>query len=290
MLDEILLVVHTYVIIKLHTYTYVRIYVCIYVVYMIMYGLHMYVDIDSLVVSKEEFEKYNHVGKAFIVLQTKMRALLKNADCVDLRNACIAQIQNPGGADLSQELVDKIAITENNDDLFKLLIRTPYWNWIDIRILEMMVVASNSSQALQLLENYKAAVFSKRLIDLLPNVPSKEVKQKYHAKVVTKINKDHNEITVADLLEFQSQLEAVIMDIKKGVCILEHLEQGCVEAHWYIPRNCVDGAYQNAKLKCFHFNDLHLQYLKIGCYPVIHNPLVSPDTVAQVPSPPVNIG
>ena len=245
---------------------------------------------DSLVVSKEEFEKHDDVGISFIVLQTNMRALLKKADCVDLRRACIAQRHNPGGAELSEELLDKISVIESNDDLLDLLIRTPYWSWIDIRILEVMVVASKSSHALQLLKNYKAAVFSKRLIDLLPNVPSMEVKEKYYAKIITKIKKDHDEITIADLLKFQSQLEAVIMDIKKGACILAHLEQGCVEAHWYIPTNCVDRAYQNAKLKCYHFNDLHLQYLKIGCYPVIHNPLVSPDTVAQVPSPPAKIG
>ena len=242
---------------------------------------------DSLVVSKEEFEKHDDVGKSFIILQTKMRALLQKANYGDLRRACIAQMHNPGGADLSQELIQRILTIDNIDALLDLLVCTPYWSWIDIRILEMMVVASGSSQALQLLENYKAAVFSKRLIDLLPNVPSKEVKDKYYAKVVTKIKKDHNEVTIADLLKFQSQLERVIMDIKKGVCMLEHLEQGCVEAHWYIPTNCVDRAYQNAKLKCYHFNDLHLQYLKIGCYPVIHNPHF---IVPQVPSLPVKIG
>ena len=219
-----------------------------------------------------------------------MRSLLKKSDCGDLRRACIAQMHNPGGAELSEDLVDKISIIENNDDLFDLFVRTPYWSWYDIRILEVMAVASENSQALQLLENYKAVVFSKRLIDLLPNVPSKEVKQKYYAKVITKIKKDHTEITIADVLEFQSQLEVVIMDIKKGKCILEHLEQGCVEAHWYIPSNCVDRAYQNAKLRCYQFNDLHLQYLKIGHHSVIYNPLVSPDIAEQAPSPPVNIG
>ena len=250
----------------------------------------MYVDVDSLVVSKEDFEEYDHVGNAFIVLQTNMRALLKKADCVDLRRACIAQMRNPGGAELSQELVKEISKTQNTDSLFDVLVLSPYWSWIDIRILEVMVVASKNSRALQLLKNYKAGIFSKRLIDLLPNVPSREIKEKYYAKVIAKIEKDHTEITVADLLEFQTQLEEVIMDIQRGICILEHLEKGCVEVHWYIPTNCVDRGYQNAKLKCYQFNNLHLQYLKIGQYPVIHNPLVSLDIVEQAPSPPVNIG
>ena len=244
-------------------------------------------DTKSLVISQKEFESYNDVGKAFIALQTKMGILLKSADFPAVRRACIAQMRNPGGADLSQKLVEQISKTRNIDELFDLLVCIPYWSWIDIRMLEMMVIASDSSQADELLKNYKAVVFSKKLIDVLPNVPSKEVKDKYYSKVVSKVKQDHKEMTVADLLKFQSQLEVVIMDIKKGVCILEHLEGGCVEVHWYIPNSCVDGAYWTARVKRYQFSDLHLQYLQIGDYPVIHDPLAPPDVVI---SPPVNVG
>ena len=249
----------------------------------------MHTDAKSLVISKEEFDGYNDVGKAFIALQTNMRRLLKRSDYGDLRRACITQMHNPGGAELSETMVGQISARKNIDELFDLLVCSPYWSWIDIRILEVMVVASNNPQAVELLKNYKDVVFSKKLIDLLPNAPSKKVKEEYYSKVVTKINQDHNEITVADLLKFQSQLEAVIMDIKKGICILEHLEKGCIEIQWYIPTSCIDGAYQSARIRCDQFNDLHLQYLKIGHYPVIHDPLASPDLVSA-PSPPVNVG
>ena len=218
-----------------------------------------------------------------------MSLLLEHAKFLPVRRACIAQIRNPRGAKLSENLTEQISKTQNIDDLFDLLIVSPYWSWIDIRILEVMVVASDNPQAVQLLNNYKDVVFSKKLIDLLPNAPSKEVKEEYYAKVVTKVNKDPNTMTVADLLEFQYQLEVVIMDIQDGVCILEHLKKGCIELHWYIPTSCVDGAYQSARVRCDQFNDLHLQYLKIGHYPVIHDPLASPDLVSA-PSPPVNVG
>ena len=219
-----------------------------------------------------------------------MRTFLKSSNYGDLRRACIAQQNNPGGAKLSKPLVDEILTTKNIDDLFDLLVCTPYWSWIDIRIMEMIVAAAQNSQAQQLLDNYKGAVFSKRLIDLLPNVPSKEVKEKYYDKVVTKIQKDHTEITVADLLEFQSELEVVIMDINEGKCILDHLKDGCIEVHWYIPINCVDRAYHTARAKRYQFSSLKLQYLKIGHYPVIQNPLDQTDMVTFAPSPSVNIG
>ena len=118
---------------------------------------------------------------------------------------------------------------------------------------------------------------------------SKEIKDAYYTKVVSKFNEDADDITVEDLLKLQSQLEAVIMDIKKGVCILEHLEKGCIAIFWYIPASCVDGAYRSARAKQYQFNDLHLQSLKIGHYPVVHNPLAPPDLL-PTPSPPVNSG
>ena len=248
-----------------------------------------YTETKSLVISKEEFESYNDVGKAFITLQTKMKKLLKKADYDDLRDACIAQIRNPGGAELSESLIDQISAKNKINDLFCLLVRTPYWSWFDIRMLEAMVVASDNLQAEELLKNYKAAVFSKKLIDLLPNVPSKEVKEEYYSKVVTKLNLGHNEMTVADLLKFQSQLEAVIMDIQKGTCVLEHLEKGCIEVYWYIPTTCVDGAYQTARVRCNQFKDFNLLYIKIGHYPVIHDPLNLPNVISAL-SPPVNVG
>ena len=118
----------------LRSYVNIKYMPTIIVAYSDNYDAHniMYVDVDSLVVSKEEFEDYDDVGKAFIVLQTNMRALLRNADCVDLRRACIAQMRNPGGAELSQELVKEISKTQNTDNLFDLLVPTPYWSWIDI--------------------------------------------------------------------------------------------------------------------------------------------------------------
>ena len=47
-------------------------------------------ETKSMIISKEEFQRYgNNVVSAFIALQTKMKALLRSADCGDLRNTCI---------------------------------------------------------------------------------------------------------------------------------------------------------------------------------------------------------
>ena len=229
------------------------------------------------------------VSRAFISLTSNMTKLLRSADFYIVRRACIEQIHTPIGAQLPLEDVNAIKSSKNIDALFDALAGSPYWSWIDVRLLEAMVEASNNKQADVILERYKKAVFAKKLKDVLPNAPSKEVKEMYYSKVVSKLKKDPDEVTVWDLLQFQKQLEKVIMDIRNGICILEHLEKGCIEIHWYIPTCCADGAYQSAVKNCNFFHTIGLQCLQIGYYPMIHDPLELRRSVAQ-PDTLVNCG
>ena len=222
---------------------------------------------------------------AFIKLQTKLTKMLVKADFLSLRRACIAQQRTPGGAQLSEQLETEIRHAKDTNMLLDSLICSPYWSWIDIRILEAIVVASEIPQALLLLENYKSAIFSRKVIDLLPDAPSKEIKAKYFIKIGTKLGTDASKMTVAELLQFQSQLETVIMDIGKGTCVLGHIRKGCIEVHWYIPTHCVDSAYQSASTRCHMFNEIHLLWLQIAHYPVIHDPLTTPIDMSTTPPP-----
>ena len=235
------------------------------------------------------FNQFKSVTAAFVALTSKLTRLLRKADFHIIRRSCIEQINTPNGAQLLPAEVSAINASKDIDELLNVLAISAYWSWIDVRILEAMVVASDNTVALNIIEKYKNTIFKKNLKEILPDAPGKEVKEAYYTKIISKVNKDPNDITVADLLKFRLQLETVIMDIKNGVCILEHLEKGCIEIYWYIPTSCVDGAYQTARVRCHLFKTLHLQYLKIGHYPVIHDPLVLSDVVTA-PSPPVNVG
>ena len=241
---------------------------------------------SSTVVS---FADFDTVGEAFVFLTSQLKLLLARTDFSNLQRSCIEQMKTPGGAQLPPQLVTIVKSCQNITKLFEVLADSAYWSWIDIRLLKAMAAASGLLEAIQLLSSYKKAIFSKKLIDVIPNAPSKEIKEKYYTMVVAKLNKNSNEMTVADLLEFQSQMEAVILDINKGTCTLDHLEKGCIEVYWYIPTSFVNVAYQAAKTRCYQFNGLHLQYIKIGEYPVIYGSLASPDVVS-FPSMSVNVG
>ena len=241
-------------------------------------------------IQEVDFHKFSSVSKAFLCLTSNMTKVLRVADFSIVRRACIEQINTPDGAQLTQKAVNDIKASRNIDTIFDTLAESPYWSWIDIRLLEAMAVSSNIKQADILLESYKSAIFTKKLKDVLPNSPSKEVKDRYYIKVVSKLMKDPNEVTVQDLLDFRQQLETVIMDIKNGICILEHLEKGCIEVYWYIPSCCVDHAYQSALQNCDQFQSIGLQHLQIGNYPAIYDPSTSHDIAVAVPVPHVNTG
>ena len=135
------------------------------------------------------------------------------------------------------------------------------------------MIASGSSIANNLLIDYQNVVFSKKLLEVLPSIPNKEVKDAYYSKITSKINKDLEEITVSDLLKFRSELETVIMDIKIGTCALANVKEGCIEINWFIPMHCIDHVYKSACLKLHKFHALDLQYLQIGSYRKIYDPM-----------------
>ena len=204
----------------------------------------------------------------------------------DLRRACLAQINTPSGAKLSPSCIKKIKNTKNLDELLDTLVDTPYCSWIDLRLLEALVDASDSSTANTLLSSYKSAIFSKKLCDALPSIPVTNDEKGFYSKIVAKVGKKADEITVNDLLEFQSQLEAVIMDIGKGTCTLAHFKDGCIEIHWYIPTHCTEHAFNSTTIKCHKFHELSLLHIQIGSFPVIYDPLSVRLSQPSIPEPP----
>ena len=208
------------------------------------------------------------IKDAFVELQTQVTEVFREADYLNVRRACFTQINAPNGAQLPQELVLKMQNAPGIDKLLDILACSPYWSWIDLRLLQVMVVASRSSQASQLLKNYKNALFPIKVNKILHDIPKIEIKEQYYSKVTSKIEANLNEMTVADLVEYMFQLEVVIMNIQ-GRSALAHLEKGCLEIHWYIPNKSVNRAFYSAVVNCHSFHKLKLRYIKIGTHPVI---------------------
>ena len=243
-------------------------------------------------VSQPDFSKFTNVSSAFVSLSSSITKCLANEDFGIISEACIVQIQSPNGVHLPQDVVEKIQNAQNFNALLNILIGTKYWSWINLRLLEALVVASGSSTAQDIVNKYKETVCTKKLIDVLPNAPSEEIRDAYFTKIVSKVGKSSDEITVADLIKFRSKLETVIMDINNGSCVLEHIADGCIEIHWLIPTHFVHHAYEAACLNQHKFHEFHLLYLQIDNYPVLLDPFTSHRSQAAVIRlpPPVTTG
>ena len=213
-----------------------------------------------------------------------MRSHLVRAEFSDLRRVCIEQMRTPSGVQLSLDLLEKVKSSENITDLFDALAESPCWSWIDVRLLSVMAAASGLVESIELVSEYKQSVFSRKLIDVIPSAPSRKVRDEYYSKLVTKLGKEANELTVSDLLLFQKELEEVILDINNGVCVLDHVQGGCIEIYWFIPTHCVGDAYKSARQRCDKFEKVSLLCLQIGDYPIIHAPHNKEGFMAPAPS------
>jgi len=234
------------------------------------------------------FATFDNIRDAFAFLTSSLRSQLAKADFSDIKRVLIEQRESPDAVQLPQELVAKVKSSSGVDALFSDLTESDYWNWMDVRLLGVMAAASQNMENVLLLASYKKSVYSKRLFDIIPNLPSMKVKQEYYQKIVTKINKNDN-LTVGDLIDFKADFEKVILDIKNGTCTLDHLEKGCIEVHWYIPTPCVDGAYKSALMNSHKFGLLDLKYIQIGKYPIIYDPQEYQDAY-PIPTFPPNPG
>lgn len=202
---------------------------------------------------------------------------------MDVRRACVEQKKAPSGAQLSPEITDKVLSCKSIGALFDVLAPLPWWSWIDLRLFSAMAAASGLAESLELLASYRQSVFSRNLIDVIPNAPNKKVKNDYYKKLVIKLDKDPNDVTVKDLLDSQPELEEVILDINSGVCILEHIQKGCIEIHFLVPAHCVENVCKSARQKMEKFGDFHLLSIQIEDYPTIHGP--QSKEIVMIPAP-----
>jgi len=246
---------------------------------------------NAVDISVIDFSGYD-IPAAFSLLTAEVTKLLKRADFHILRRAIVQQRKVPKGVQFPDDLHQSIKVAQDLDTLLDLLADSNYWSWVDLRLLETLIMSSGVREAEILVKKYKKIIFSKKLSEVLDTLfmpQQKEHKDAYTSRVGTKIQKEPSEITVADLSQFITDLEKVIMDINNGSCVLEHLGTGCLEIHCLIPTHCRFHAYKSALNNRHKFCDIDLQYLQIEPYPPIYNPLtIQPamlSALLQLPKP-----
>ena len=246
----------------------------------------------GIIANSINFTDCDDISTAFLLLTEEIFKLLKRADFGTLKRALLQHRNTPSGVQFSDDLHQCIKEAQKLETLLDELVDSKYWSWVDLRLLDTLIVSSGIPEAKVLVNQYKKAIFPRKLSEILDKLPlpqQKEQKEAYTTKVGSKIQKEPDEITVGDLSHYCAILESVIMDINKGSCVLEHLDTGCLEIHWLIPTHCRFHAYKSALNNRHRFCEIHLQYLHIEPYPPIYNSFtIQPtmlSTLLQLPKP-----
>jgi len=199
------------------------------------------------IVSRDEtiavdFTTIYKVEVMFTVLVSALRIVLSEDKFQLVRRGCIT---NKKILKLPTTFVDEIRTTRNLDDLFDLVVDSPYCNWMNIRLLEQMAAASLQPNANKLIEQYTSAVFSKRLKDVIKQIPEIKVTEDYYTKAKEKWKKEFGEVTLKDVTDEWNKLER-IFDTEEPAILLERVLEGSVEFHWLIPCGLVCHARYSA--------------------------------------------
>ena len=215
----------------------------------------------------EDFCKCKTPRNAFHKLSSRMLDFLKHADFNEIRRVCIQDANSPDGIELPLDFVDAIGHTHNINELFDTFAKSHYWNWIDVRILEVMVDFADIENAKQTLKNYKKFVSPLKIKQILPELQFDLVSKNYKTIEEKFKSSDEEKLTVGDILEHQFYLAYDICDINPKSMKLLSIKTGCLELVLAIPRESTLHAYKSA-LKNFHkFDKIHS--LVVGNHPMI---------------------
>ena len=178
---------------------------------------------------------------AFSSFVDDMFDILEKENFSKVKRKPLESINVVGGIRLTEEdIKDKIDESENLSDLFDVLSQRcrPYWNWMNIRMLEKM--AGNSSAAKQSIEKYKRSIYSRKVKDVISEISNLEIPKNGYTKVREKWNKDFNELTIKDVVERWNELEKKF-NVEETM-LMKSINEGCVEVCWLLPNHLVEHA------------------------------------------------
>ena len=180
-----------------------------------------------------DFTKYEDVSLAFSALFSRLQKEIKSyEDFLIIKNACVARA--------NQKLSKEIKGTQDINSFFQLFAENkPHCNWLNIRFLEVIAIASGNSKLKSIVHKYKKAIYSKTLREVWGHIPYHTVRTKYYSTLQAKFDgKDPDNMTVEQLKKMCEPY--LVKDIAMLITIIE---EDSLRITWLIPTNAVYQAY-----------------------------------------------
>ena len=211
-----------------------------------------------------EIKSSEKVDDMFLKLVPALGDILKCSNCefTQLRSACVKPDKHAAKLNkLPKRFINEISTTKNTDNLLAVLIASNHCSWINIRMLERMAAFSRQTKAEELIDKYKSAIFSKKLAEILDDIPDLQITDNYYTRIQDKWKKNFEDITVEDVAKRWSKLQR-IFDVDEVEILLQNLTEGCIKIVWLLPVELASHARLSAFANWYDLEDV--SYLSIG--------------------------
>ena len=220
----------------------------------------------SLVIESFNFKNFDSVKQSFTFLSYEVVKLLQKIDYLHLKLTCNRIVTD---VQLSNHFCSKIQSCSNTDELLSALTLSPYWNWMDIRLME--AVAAISHEVMELLKRYKEYLLPQSLVELLSFIPTVGKDDESNYKIMSiKLQKVINDVTLNDFYSDRHFLETEILNLKEGALVLKHIEKKTFNINWLIPVDQCLHAHKSAKENVEKFHKISLSFVHIEPYEAIN--------------------
>ena len=148
----------------------------------------------------------------------------------------------------SNELVPIIDGAKSFQALCTVLAKSPYWNFLDIRMMEAMAAASLIPAAQQSVENFKKTYFRMTLAETAPYFPIIPLKSA-HTAMTEQLDKDPSKMTIFELHKHRFYLETELLQTGPDTITICRIVIGSVTITWQIHVDHVYKAHCSLKKK-----------------------------------------
>jgi len=188
------------------------------------------------------FSPAENIQTAFTKLSAAVTNAIMYSNFSTLQRAAVETAQSPYMALKSHQIIPILMGAESFQNLCTSLAQSPYWNFLDTRILEAMAAASLIPTAQESVENFKKTFFSMTLSEAAPYFPVR-VRSKPDTTIMREVlDKDPNQMTIGDLHKHRFFIEVEITE-KPDSCTISSIVIGSVIIEWQIHVDCVYQAH-----------------------------------------------
>ena len=177
-----------------------------------------------------DFTEHENVIHAFTELMAILQENLPESRLPIVKTRCMAVTHGP-----FRESIDTQA--DNVYNFFKLLSKNKlYCNWLNISLLEVIIVALRNKRLKKLVNSYKKEIYSRKLRQVWKHIPHHRKKTKYYNEVTAKFaSKNPDNVTVQELIDYSKKLANEI------ALLFMDVMENCLIVNWLVP---TDKVYQ----------------------------------------------